>query len=101
MTITDGIIIPETRAEIVFYGWEVHRRTQDVPFPSVGGGTVLKAQSRLFRLTEPYASGREPLCGADLTAIENATASLIEAVRAYCGDSAAAKVSGQDGSVAA
>ena len=101
MTITsDGTITPETYAEIISYGWEVYRRTQQIPFPMTGGGEVMKAQSRLWHLAEPFASGRHET-GAPLAAITAATTDLIGAVRRYCGTAYAAFASGQDGSVAA
>ena len=58
---------------IVSAGWDAFRRSQQVPWP---GGEALRAQSRLFHLTEPYASGREPVDGADLGAIQAAAADL-------------------------
>jgi hypothetical protein len=109
VTITaDGEIIPETPAEIMAHGWEVYRRTQQVPFPAQGDGEllgkVLRAQDRLFGLLAQHIStygapvfGKEP----DLTVIRGATLILIAAVEQFCGKPAAAFVSGQDGSVAA
>jgi len=73
--------------------WDLYRRTQEVPWPAVGGGEVLKAQSRLHHLTVAYASGQgygEP----DLGAIRAASADLAAKVRRYCGDAAAAFVIG-------
>lgn len=101
MKITDaGVITPETYAEIIHYAWEVYRRTQQVPWPAAGGKDLLMAQSRLWHLAEPYASGRES-AGADLDAIRAATGDLIEAVHRYCGDADGAFASGQDGRAAA
>jgi len=101
MNITEtGAITPETYAEVVNYGWEVCRRTQQIPWPMVGGGEVMKAQSRLWHLVEPYASGRHEV-GADFSAIRRATGDLIAAVRRYCGSAYAEFASGRDGSVAA
>jgi len=101
MTVTEtGVITPETYAEVVAYGWEVYRRTQQIPWPVAGGGEVMKAQSRLWHLVEPYASGRK-FYGADFAAIQRATGDLIAAVKRYCGDAYAEFASGQDGSVAA
>ena len=97
----DKTIVPETRAEIVFYGWEVYRRTQQIPFPAWGGLDLLKAQSRLWGYVEPYASGREPLGAADLDGIRKATDGLIAAVKQFCDRGADRFVRGQDGSVAA
>lgn len=96
----DGVITPETYAEVISYGWEVYRRTQQIPWPMTGGKELLGAQSRLWHLVEPYASGRETH-GADLPGIQAATADLIGKVRRYCGTAYAAFASGQDGSVAA
>ena len=101
MTVTEtGVITPEMYAEVVAYGWDVYRRTQQIPWPAAGGGEVMKAQSRLWHLVEPYASGRHEV-GADLPGIRRATGDLIAAVKRYCGSAYAEFASGQDGSVAA
>ena len=63
----------EEATRVVFAAWDAFRRSQQVPWP---GGEALRAQSRLFHLTEPYASGREPVDGADLGAIQAAAADL-------------------------
>ena len=89
-----------TAYAIVSAAWDAYRRSQEVPWPAIGGGEVLKAQSRLFRLAEPYASGREAMGRADLGAIETATADLAAKVRRYCGDQAGAYVSGEEAKAA-
>ena len=102
MTVTEtGVITPETYAEVVAYGWEVYRRTQQIPWPVAGGGEVMKAQSRLWHLVAPYATGTGSGVGADFAGIRRATGDLIAAVKRYCGDAYAEFASGQDGSVAA
>lgn len=101
MTITeDGTITPETPYEVYAYGWEVYRRTQQIPWPAAAGGELVKAQSRLWHAAEAYASGRE-MPVADVPLIRLATADLIDVVREHCGDAAARFASGQDGTVAA
>jgi hypothetical protein len=75
--------------------WDLYRRTQEIPWPAFGGGEVLKAQSRLRRLTVAHACGQgdgEP----DLDAIEAAAADLAAKVRRYCGDAAADYVQGSE-----
>lgn len=85
----------------VSQAWDAYRRSQEIPWPATGGGEVLKAQSVLWHLTEPYASGREAVGGADLDAIGSARADLAAKVRRYCGDAAGAYVGGSERSVAA
>lgn len=80
--------------------WAVFRRSQEIPWPAIGGGEVLKAQSRLHHLTEGHACGHadgEP----DLDAIRAASADLAAKVRRYCGDAAADYVNGTEGEKAA
>jgi hypothetical protein len=91
----------EATTRAVFSAWDAYRRSQEVPWPAIGGGEVLKAQSRLWHLAEPYASGRESMGGADLGAIGTATADLAAKVRRYCGDGAADYVNGTEGEKAA
>ena len=95
----------QTPAGTIHYGWEVYRRSQQVPFPAWGALELLKAQSRLFRLAEPFASGRardhDPDAVPDLDGISKAAGDLIGAVARYCDQGNAAFVSGQDGSAAA
>lgn len=86
---------------IVHAAWDAFRRSQEIPWPMTGGVEVLKAQSRLFHLAEPYASGREDMAGADLAAIETARGDLAAKVRRYCGDQAGAYVSGSETQAAA
>lgn len=62
-----------TAYAIVSAAWDAYRRSQEIPWP---GGEALRAQSRLFHLTEPYASGRQASDGADLGAIQAAVADL-------------------------
>ncbi len=81
---------------VVHAAWDTYRRSQEIPWPATGGGEVLKAQSRLWHLAEPYASGREPLDGADLAAIETARADLAGKVLRYCGPEAAAVIGSED-----
>jgi len=88
-------------AAVVLDAWQVYRRAQDIPFPAEGAGELMAAQSRLFHLAEPSASGRVPAGEADLDAIWDAVDALVTAVEWHCGDESAAYVSGQDGSVAA
>ena len=101
MTITEeGVITPQTTAEIVAYGWEVYRRSQQIPWT----GALFIAQSRLFREVAPFACNRlyAPRWGSPhRNGIRGATAALILAVLMHCGDADAAFVSGQDGRVAA
>lgn len=80
--------------------WHLYRRTQEIPWPAIGSGEVLKAQSRLHHLTEEHACGR-PDGEPDLDAIRAASADLAAKVRRYCGDAAADCVSGRAGAVAA
>ena len=106
MTITEeGVITPETPAEIIAYGWEVYRRSQQVPFPQdpEAAGTLMRAQSRLWHQAAPFAcvSLYAPGKGPDLDGILKAAADVIAAVGQHCGDEAAAFASGQDRSVAA
>lgn len=81
--------------------WSACRYVKDeVPWPATGGIKVHQAWRRLYDLTAPYASGRdtgEP----DLEAIRDAHADLAAKVKRYCGDQAAAIVSGETGQVAA
>ena len=90
-----------TAYAIVSAAWDAFRRSQEIPWPMTGGGEVLKAQSRLWHVTEPYASGREPMGRADLGAIGSARDDLAAKVRRYCGDQAGAYVSGSEGQAAA
>ena len=106
MTITsDGTITPETPAEIVHYGWEVYRRSQQVPGPQdpIAAGTLMRAQSRLWHQAAPFAciSLYAPGKGPDLDGILKAAEDVIAAVREHCGAEAAASASGQDRSAAA
>ena len=84
-----------TAYPVVSAAWDLYRRTQEIPWPAVGGGEVLKAQSRLHHLTAAHASGQaygEP--DLDLNAIRAASADLAAKVRLYCGDAAADYVNG-------
>ena len=93
--------ITETPAEIIHYGWEVYRRSQQIPWPTTGARDLLIAQSRLWHCAEPYASGRVDSTQANLAWIQKATADLIGVLRRHCGVAQAAFASGQDRSVAA
>jgi len=106
MTITEeGVITPGTPAEIIHYGWEVYRRSQQVPFPQdpEAAGTLMRAQSRLWHQAAPFAcvSLYAPGVGPDLEGIRKAAADVIAAVGGCCGAEAAAFASGQDRSAAA
>ena len=106
MTITEnGTITPETPAEIIAYGWEVYRRSQQVTFPqdAEAAGTLMRAQSRLWHQAAPFAcvSLYAPGVGPDLEGIKTAAAAVIAAVREYCGEAPAEFASGQDGRAAA
>ena len=106
MTITEnGTITPETPAEIAAYGWEVYRRSQQVPFPQdpIAAGTLMRAQSRLWHQAAPFAciSLYAPGKGPDLDGIRKAAADVIAAITEHCGAEAAASASGQDGKAAA
>jgi hypothetical protein len=102
VTITeDGTITPETPAEIIAYGWEVYRRSQQAPFPQdpEAAGTLMRAQSRLWHQVEPHTrtDGRHPPGEPDADAIDDAIDALVAAVEWHCGTSAAAFVSGTEG----
>ena len=106
MTITgNGTITPETPAGIIAYGWEVYRRSQQVPWPQdpVAAGTLMRAQSRRWHQAAPFAciSLYAPGVGPDLGGIQDATAILIATIGEHCGNDAAAFASGQDRSAAA
>ena len=106
MTITgNGTITPETPAGIIAYGWEVYRRSQQVPWPQdpVAAGTLMRAQSRLWHQAAPFAciSLYAPGVGPDLGGIQDATAILIATIGEHCGNDAAAFASGQDRRAAA
>jgi len=99
MTITgNGTITPETPAGIIAYGWEVYRRSQQVPWPQdpEAAGTLMRAQSRLWHQAAPFACvslylpGREP----DLDGIQKAAEDVIAAIGEHCGTGDAAFVSG-------
>lgn len=86
----------------VFAAWDTYRRSQDIPAPACGHwGELTRAQRELHDLTEPYASGREAMSGADLDAIERAREDLAEVVRRCCGTEAAAHIGGEEGRAAA
>jgi hypothetical protein len=99
----DKTIVPETPAEIIAYGWEVYRRSQQIPSPAQGAGELIKAQSRLFHRVAPHACAPvyAPWHGWDLPGITEATADLITAIHEHCGEANAAFASGQDGRAAA
>lgn len=103
--IADGTITPGTPAGIVAYGWEVYRRSQQVPWPqdAEAAGTLMRAQSRLWHQAAPFAcvSLYAPGVGPDLAGIRKAAADVIAAVTEHCGTEAAASASGQDRSAAA
>ena len=106
MTITEnGTITPETPAEIAAYGWEVYRRSQQVPFPQdpIAAGTLMRAQSRLWHQAAAHAcvSLYAPGVAPDLDGILKAAEDVIAAVGEHCGTRAAAFASGQDRSAAA
>ena len=106
MTITEeGVITPGTPAEIIHYGWEVYRRSQQVPFPQdpEAAGALMRAQSRLWHQAAPFAcvSLYAPGVGPDLGGIQDATAILIATIGEHCGNDAAAFASGQDRQAAA
>jgi hypothetical protein len=81
-------------AKFVADAWQVYRRAQEVAFGVDGAGDLMAAQSRLFGLAEPSASGRVPALEADLEAIEDAVDALVAAVEWACGTGAAAYVAG-------
>jgi hypothetical protein len=104
----DGMSAPAvteaTPYAIVSDAWQVYRRSQEIPFPA-DPGDLMKAQSRLFTLAEPFASGRVPLAMADLLAGEDVVAALVEAIEDaadalvasiewHCGTEAASFVAG-------
>src|SRR5579872_1550093 len=73
--------VPAKTADTVTYGiihaaWDLYRRSQQLP----GSGDLIEAQAALFKVTEPYASGRKPAHEADLTAIQDARQLLTEAI---------------------
>jgi hypothetical protein len=78
--------------------WAAYRRSQEIPWPAIGGGEVLKAQSRLHHLAEGHACGR-PDGEPDLEAIRAAAEDLAAKVRRYCGDDAADYVNGTEGEI--
>ena len=82
-----------TASKVVLDAWQVYRRSQQIPFPAAAGD-LMKAQSRLFHYTEPYASGRKPMGEADTDAIEDAIDALVAAVEWHCDAEAVAHVSG-------
>jgi hypothetical protein len=79
---------------VVSDAWQVYRRAQQVPFPGVHAGLLMKAQSRLFSLAEPSASGRVAAGKADLDAIEDAADNLVAVIEWACGTEAASFVAG-------
>jgi hypothetical protein len=89
---------------IVSDAWQVYRRSQEIPFPA-DPGDLMKAQSRLFILAEPLASGRislaeavliagEDALAAQVEAIEDAADALVASVEWHCGTEAASFVAG-------
>ena len=95
----------ETAAEIIAYGWDVYRRSQQAAWPQdpEAAGTLMRAQSRLWHQTAPFACASlyAPGVGPDLGGIQDATAILIATIGEHCGNDAAAFASGQDRSAAA
>lgn len=82
---------------VVADAWQVYRRSQQIPMALSGAGDLMMAQSRLFILAEPSASGRVPAGEADLDAIEDAVDALVASVEWHFGGVAAARVSGEEG----
>jgi hypothetical protein len=80
----------------VLDAWALYRRSQQVPVPA-NPGDLIEARDVLFRLAEPFASGREPMGEADVDAIEDAADRLAATVEWHCGEQAAAYVSGEEG----
>ena len=102
MTITEeGVITPGTPAEIIHYGWEVYRRSQQVPGPQdpIAAGTLMRAQSRLWHQAAPFAciSLYAPGKGPDLDGIRKAAADVIAAIEKHCGIVPAAFTRGTEG----
>jgi hypothetical protein len=77
----------------------VYRRSQQVPFPAVGAGDLMKAQSRLWHQVEPHTrtDDRHPFSEPDADAIDDAMDALVASVEWHCGPDAAAFVSGTEG----
>jgi hypothetical protein len=104
MNITNGVITPETDDEIIAYGREIYRRAQQADWPQDGVEALRFASSRLWTETEVCARVRAdgfPVTPGRRARARRAAGELLQAIHSYCGPAAAAKVSGQDGSVAA
>jgi hypothetical protein len=70
---------------IITGAWTLYRRSQEIPFPQTGAGTLMMAQSRLFHLLEPHTNtcaspDREP----DLDSVRDAAGHLVTVVRSFC-----------------
>jgi hypothetical protein len=94
MTAATTTLTEVTPYSVVSDAWQIYRRAQQIPFPADGAGDLMTAQSRLFALAEPSASGRVPAGEADLEAIEDAADALVASVEWHCGAEAASFVAG-------
>jgi hypothetical protein len=83
-------------AVIVLDAWALYRRSQDIPVPA-NPGDLIEKRAVLHRLAAQYASGQEPMDGADVDGIEDAADALVASVEWHCGPGWAAHVAGEQG----
>lgn len=101
---SEKALIPETADEIVAYGFELYRLAQQLDWPEEGRDALRNAASLLWTETEVCARVRADgfvVTPGRLARARKAAGELIQAIHAYCGPDAAARISRQEGSAAA